>query len=154
MRMLHFCVRPNLIHYSCVCHGLEVHLCILLLILNLLWCKLFFDFPFFIALLLSRAGPCLIVDFSLSSPLFAPSVILLPFLPCRSAIPVVELFDLYLLGLFSTCYMFFSQLVTMTQYGHWIYTLATLRFLDPLHCLWAPLAHFFLLGYPRPICFP
>ena len=50
--------------------------------------------------------------------------------------------------------MFFSQLVTMTQHGHWIYAHATLGFLDPLHCLWAPLAHFFLLGHPRPICFP
>ena len=52
------------------------------------------------------------------------------------------------------CCMFISQLVTMTQYGHWIYTHATLGFLDPLHCLWAPLAHFFLLGHPRPICIP
>ena len=50
--------------------------------------------------------------------------------------------------------MFFSQLVTMTQYDHWIYTHATLGFLDPLHCLWAPLAHFFLLGHLQPICFP
>ena len=33
----------------------------------------------------------------------------------------------------------------MTQYGHWIYTHATLGFLDPLHCLWAPLSHFFPL---------
>ena len=42
----------------------------------------------------------------------------------------------------------------MTQYGHWIYTYVTLGFLNPLHCLWAPLTHFFLLGHPRPICFP
>ena len=27
-------------------------------------------------------------------------------------------------------------------------------FFDPLHCLWAPLAHFFLLGHPWPIFFP
>ena len=59
----------------------------------------------------------------------------------------------------------------MTQYGHWIHTHATLGFLGPLHCLWAPLSHFFplwaslahflilrsrgllltLLGFPRPI---
>ena len=30
----------------------------------------------------------------------------------------------------------------------------TLGFLDPLHCLWAPLSHFFLLGNPWSICFP
>ena len=33
----------------------------------------------------------------------------------------------------------------MTQYGHWIYAYVTLGFLDPLHCLWAPLSHFFPL---------
>ena len=27
-------------------------------------------------------------------------------------------------------------------------------FLDPLHCLWALLSHFFLLEHPWPICFP
>ena len=57
----------------------------------------------------------------------------------------------------------------MTQHGHWIYIHATVGFLDLLHCLWAPLAHFFLLwprpilsplahffllGHPQPICFP
>ena len=45
-------------------------------------------------------------------------------------------------------------LLSMTQYGHWIYTHATLGFLDSLHCLWAPLSNFFLLGHPWPICFP
>ena len=44
-------------------------------------------------------------------------------------------------------------LFSMTQYGHWIYTHATLGFLDPLHFLWAPLSHFFLLGHPWRICF-
>ena len=42
----------------------------------------------------------------------------------------------------------------MTQYGYWIYTHAILGFLNPLHCLWAPLSHFFLLEHPWPICFP
>ena len=47
-----------------------------------------------------------------------------------------------------------SVLLSMTQYGHWTYNHATLGFLDPLHCLWAPLSHFFLLGHPWLICFP
>jgi len=42
----------------------------------------------------------------------------------------------------------------MTQYGHSIYTHATLGFLNPLHCLRAPLSHFFLLEHSWPICFP
>ena len=116
--MLHFRVRPKLVRYSCVCHGLEVHLCILPLILDLLWCELFSDFPFFIGLLLLKAEPCLIVGFSLFTPLFAPSVILLSFLPDHSTIPAVVLFDPCLLGLFWAYCMFFSQMVTMTQYGH------------------------------------
>ena len=41
-------VRQKLVHCSCVCHGLEARLCILLPILDLLWRELFFDFPFFI----------------------------------------------------------------------------------------------------------
>ena len=147
--VLHFRVCQKLVRCSCVRYGLEVHLCIFPLILDLLWHELFSDFLFFIGLPLSRVGPCLIVGFSLFSPLFAPSVILLPFLPCHSTIHAVVLFDPFFLGLFWACYMFFSQLVTMTQHGYWIYTHATLGFLDPLHCLWAPLAHFFLLGHPR-----
>ena len=75
LRMLHFRVRQKLVRCSCVCRGLEVHLCILPLILDLLWRELFSDFPFFIGLLLSRAGPCLIVGFSLFSPLFAPFMV-------------------------------------------------------------------------------
>ena len=149
LHVLHFRVRQKPVRCSCVCLGLEVHLCILPLILDLLWRELFFDFPFFIRLLLSRARPYLIVSFPLFSQFFVLSIILL--LSYHSAIPAMVLFDLCLLDLFWACCIFFSQLVTMTQYGHWIYTHATLRFLDPLHCLWAPLSHFFLLGHPRPI---
>ena len=87
------------------------------------------------------------------SQFFAPSVVLLSFLPYHFAIPTMELLDPCLLGLFRAYCILFSQLVTMTQNGHWVYTHATLGFLDPLH-LWAPLAHFFLLGHPWPICFP
>ena len=145
--MLHFRLHQKLVRCSCICHGLEVHLCILPLILDLLWHELFSNFPFFIGLLFSRVGPCLIVGFPLFSTFFAPSVILLPFLPYHSTIPIVVLFDPCLLGLFWACCMFFSQLVTMTQYGHLVYTHATLGFLDLLHCLWALLAHFFILGH-------
>ena len=120
--MLHFRLHQKLVRCSCICHGLEVHLCILPLILDLLWHELFSNFPFFIGLLLSRVGPCLIVGFPLFSTFFAPSVILLPFLPYHSTIPIVVLFDPCLLGLFWACCMFFSQLVTMTQYGHGLYS--------------------------------
>ena len=142
-------VRQKFVRYSCVCHGLEAHLCILSLILDLLWRELFSDLPFFIGLLLSRAEPCLIMSFPLLSPFFAPSVILLSFLPNHFAILAMVLFDLCLLGFFWACCLF-----SMTQYGHWIYTYATLGFLDPLHCLWALLSHFFLLMHPWPIFFP
>ena len=54
----------------------------------------------FIALLLSKAGPCLIMGFPLFSPSSAPSVVLLPFLPYLSAIPTMVLFNPCLLGLF------------------------------------------------------
>ena len=43
--------------------------------------------------------------------------------------------------------------LSMTWYGNWICTHATLGFLDSLHCLWAPLSHFFLLRHLWPICF-
>ena len=79
---------------------------------------LFSDFSFFIGLFLSRAGPCLIVGFPLFSPLFAPSITLLPFLSCCSAIYAVVLFDLCLLGFFWASCMFFFEQVTMPQYGH------------------------------------
>ena len=106
--VLYFRVHQKLVCCSCVCHGLEVHLCILLLILDLLWRELFSNFPFFIGLLLSRVGPCLIMGFPFFSPFFTSFVILLPFLPCHSAIPTVVLFNPYLLGLFWAYCMFFS----------------------------------------------
>ena len=151
--VLHFCVCLKLVCYSCVCHGLEVRLRILPLILDLLWCELFWSSILY-GLLPPRAGPFLIVGFLPFSPLFAPFVGLPVFLPCHFVIPVAALFDPCLLGLFRPYCILFSQLVTMTQYGHWVYTHATLGFLDPLHYLWAPLAHFFLLRHPWPICFP
>ena len=92
--------------------------------------------------------------FPLFSPFFAHFVILLSSLPYHSAILAVMLFNSCLLGLFLACCVFFTQLVKITQHDHWIYIHATLGFLDPLHFLWAPLAHIFLLGHPWPICFP
>ena len=56
LRVLHFRVCPKLVCYSCVCHGLEAHLCILLLILNLFWRELFSDLPFFMACFLQGLG--------------------------------------------------------------------------------------------------
>ena len=58
------------------------------------WSSILYD------LLPSRVRPCLIVGFFLFSPLFAPSVNLLAFLPCHSVISAVVLFDSCLLGLF------------------------------------------------------
>ena len=137
LRVLHFCVCPKLVHCSYVCHGLEARLCILPLIFDLLWCELFYNFPFFMACSLSGLSFAWLWAFLPLAYSFAPFVDLLPFLPYHSTIPTVMLFDLCLLGLF-----------------HWIYTHVTLGFLVPLHCLWAPLSHVLLLGHPLPICFP
>ena len=93
-------VHQKLVCYSCAYRGLEARLCILSLILDLLWHDLFSYFLFFISLFLSRAGPCLIMSFPPFSPFFAPSAILLPFLPYHCAILIVMSFDLCLLGLF------------------------------------------------------
>ena len=152
--MLHLHVCPKLICCSCVCHGLEVHLRILPFILYLLWHELFSDPPFFMVCLPQGLSLSWLWAFLPFSTLFAPSFGLPVFLSCNSVVPATALFDPYSLCHFRAYCILFSQLVTMTQYGHWVYTHATLGFLDQLQCLWAPLAHFFLLGHPRPICFP
>ena len=95
-------------------HGLETHMCILSLILDLLWRELFSNPPFFMVCFLQGLSLAWLWDFLSFSLLFAPFVGLLVFLPCHPAIPVVVLFDPWLLGLFGACYMFFSQLVKMT----------------------------------------
>ena len=118
LRVLHFRVRQKLVRCSCICHSLEVHLYILPLTLNILWRELSYDFPFYIGFLLSRAKPYLIVGFPLFSQFFALSVILLSFLSYHFAIPAMVLFNLCLLGLFWAYCTFFSQLVTMIQYGY------------------------------------
>ena len=152
--VLHFCVCSKLVCCSCVCHGLEVRLRVLLFILSPLWCELISDPLFFMACFLQGLGISWLWAFLPFSLLFAPSVGLPVFLPCHSVISIATLFDPYSLGLFRAYGIFFFQLVTMTQYGHWVYSHATLGFLDSLYCLWAPLANFVLLGHPRPVCFP
>ena len=92
-------------------------------------------------LLPSRAGPCLIVGFSLFSPLFAPFISLLVFLSCHPVILVVVLFDSCLLGLFWVCCMLFFHLIIVTQHCHWVC----------IHATWASLTHFIAYGLPRPI---
>ena len=84
------------------------------------------------------------------SPLFALFIGLPVFLPCHSVIPTTVPFDPCLLGLFRAYCIFFSQLVTMSQFSHWAHTYATLGFLGPLYCLWAPFALFFSLGILGP----
>ena len=152
--VLHFCVCSKLVCCSCVCHGLEVRLRVLLFILSPLWCELISDPLFFMACFLQGLGISWLWAFLPFSLLFAPSVGLPVFLPCHSVISIATLFDPYSLGLFRAYGILFFQLVTMTQYGHWVYSHATLGFLDSLYCLWAPLANFVLLGHPRPVCFP
>ena len=111
-------------------------------------------------LLPSRAGPCLIMGFSLFNPLFASFVDLLAFLPCHSVIPAVVSFGSCLLGLFQACCMLSFYLVIGAQYYYWVCILTTSGFPNPFHCSWASLAHFFFLGilspfpflgHPRPI---
>ena len=101
------------------------------------------------------------MGFPLFSPLFALTVILLPFLPCHSAISIVVLFDPCLLVLF------LGLLHVLLSIGYndpvwsldlyscycglsWPITLLMGSFNPFL----SPLAHFFLLGHPQPICFP
>jgi len=165
--VLHFRVCPKFVCCLCVCHGLEVRLHILPFILGLLWRELFSDPPFFMVCLPQGLGLSWLWAFLPFSTLFAPSVGLLVFLSCHFVIPTAALFDPYSLGLFRAYCILFSQLVTMTQYGHWVYTHAILGFLDPLPSFgpflspWASLAHFLtlyshrllltLLGFSKPI---
>ena len=93
-----------------------------------------FWFPILYGLLPLGARLCLIVGFSSFSLLFCSFCNLATISVMPLAIPAMMLFNLCLLGLF-----------------HWIYTHVTLGFLVPLHCLWAPLSHFLLLGHPRSI---
>ena len=153
MCILHFYVCPKLVCCSCVCHGLEAHLCVLLLIVDLLWCEWISEPSFFTTCILH--GPCVILGWSLFTPFLTPSVDLLAFLPCHSVIPTVVLLGLYLLGHFSglaACFPFY--LITVAQYYHWACIHTTSGFLDPFHCLQASLAHFFLYRHPQPISFP
>ena len=104
------------------------------------WTAFLFLIPH--SLLLSRAGSCLIVGFSSFSLFFTPSIILLPLF----AIPLL----LFLPWCYLTCACWASLgllpiLLSMTQYGHWIYTHAILGFLNLLHCLWVPLSPSFPL---------
>ena len=133
-------IRQKFVCCSCVCHGLEAHLYILPLILDLLWRELFSNFPFFTSLLLSKAGLCLIMGFPLFGPFFAYSVILLPFLSYHSAIPIVVFFNPCFLGLFWACCLFFSQWLNMV-----------IEFI--LMLLWAFLTHYIACGPLCPISF-
>ena len=92
-------------------------------------------------LLPSRAGSCLIVGFSLFSPLFAFSVNLLAFLSCHFVILAVVLFDPCLLGLFWAYYMLFFHLITVTQHCQ----------LVCIHATWVSSTHSIAYGLPRPI---
>ena len=85
----------------------------LVVVWTILWSSILYG------LLPSRVGLCLIVGFSLFSPLFAPSINLQAFLPRHFVILAVVLFDLYLLGLFWACCMLFFHLITVTHHCHW-----------------------------------
>ena len=151
--VLHFCVCSKLVCCLCVCHGLEVRLRVLLFILSPLWCELISDPLFFMACFLQGLGISWLWAFLPFSLLFAPSVGLPVFLPCHSVISIATLFDPYSLGLFRAYGILFFQLVTMTQYGHWVYTHATLVFFVPFiaYGLLSPIS--FSIDIPGPFAF-
>ena len=152
--MLHFRVHQKFVHCSCVCYGLEVHLCILPLILDLLWRELFSDFPFFIGLLLSRVGPCLIVGFPLFSPFFTPNLAAIPTIPfccsCRGVIwpvlarPLLGLLRVHLLIGYND--LVWSLDLYSCYFGlSWPITLLVGSF-GPFISPWVSLAHLLSLG--------
>ena len=111
-------------------------------------------------LLLSWAGPCLIVGFSFSNPVLTLFVSHLILLPCHPVILAMLLFNLCLMSLFWACYMLSFCSIPIAQHYHWTSTHAVLGFLGPFHRFRASLAHFILLGildpfhflgHPRPI---
>ena len=97
--VLQFCVCPKLVHYSCICHGLKACLCILPLITSY-GVDCFLISHFLTACFSQGLGLAWLWAFISSAYFFAPSVVLLPFLPCYSTIPVMVSFDPSLLGLF------------------------------------------------------
>ena len=153
MCVLHFRVYPKLVGCSCICHGLEACLFILLLILDFLWRVLFSDPPFFMACSLQGLGLAWSWAFLSFSPLFVPSVSLPMFLPCHSIILTAVLFDSCLLGLFQAYYMPFLQwlsiligFILMPLWGFfWPITLLVSSF-GPFLPPWASLTHFLPFG--------
>ena len=151
------CVCQKLIHCSCACRGLEIHLCILPLIFNLVWHELFSDFPFFISLFLSSAGPYLIVGFPHFNPFFAPSAILLSFLSYHSIIPVVMSFNPCLLGLFGpAAYSSLNDLIWsldlyLCYFGLFLTHYIACGLLYPISFFLSTLVPFAFLRHPWPI---
>ena len=97
-------------------------------------------------LLISWAGPCLIVGFSFFNPFLTLFMSRLILLPCHPVIPTMLLFNLCLLGFFWACSMLSFNLILVARHYHWASTHAVLGFLGPFHCSQASLAHFILLG--------
>ena len=102
--VLHFCVCSKLVCCSCVCHGLEVRLRVLLFILSPLWCELISD-PLFLWLASSKGwafldcGPFSLLAYCLLLPL-----------ACQYSYHAILLFLLrhYLIH---TCWAFFEPTV-------------------------------------------
>ena len=100
-----------------------------------------FWFPILYGLLLLGARLCLIVGFSSFSLLFCSFLqSCYHFLPYHSAIPIVMLFDLSLLGLFGPA--------TYSSFNDSVWSLGFL-----LHCLRAFVSHLFPLGILGPFAF-
>ena len=146
MCVLHFHVCPKLVCCSCICHGLEARLCVLLLILDLLWHELVSWSFILYGLLPLRAGPCSIVGFFLINPLFAHSVNLLAFLLCYSCYAI--LLFLQWCYLTRTCWASFGLVVcfSFTQL-QWPSIVIRLTFM----LLQAFLIHSLAYGLPWPI---
>ena len=150
--VLHFHVCPKLVCCSCVCHGLDVCLRVLLLILDLLWRELFYDPPFF--MVASSKGWALLdcgLFFLLAHCLFLP-------LAWQYSCHAILLFLLWRYLIY-VCWVSFRP--TVYSFLNWLqWPSMVIGFI--LMLLWAflthyiacGLAHFFLLGHPWPICFP
>ena len=112
------------------------------------WMSLWVFIPY--VLLLSWAGPYLIVGFFFSNPSITLFTMELTLLPRHSIIFVMLLFNLYLPGFFWACCMLSFCSILVVQHYRRASSHAVLCFFGPFHCLRASLVHFILLGILNP----
>ena len=156
MRVLHFWVRPKLVHCLCVCRDLEAHLCILPLILDLLWRELLSDFYSLPLALLQGLG----LAWSWVFPSWAHSLLFLQSCYHISAIPFCcsccGVIDLCPLGLFgSIAYSspndsIWSLVSYLCHFGLFLAHFIAYRFLCPISFFLSILDPFTSLRHPQP----